>query len=84
MDGEVGPMEEKPMLNSPVELQSDAADEFAKEVISRLNASHDARKALNSMLSEALKPDVEHIERDKRRFTALDSIFHRKTFGAAG
>jgi hypothetical protein len=84
MDGEVGPMEEKPMLNSPVELQSDAADEFAKEVISRLNASHDARKALNSMLSDAVKRDLESIECDKQRFTAMVSIFNRKTFGAAG
>jgi hypothetical protein len=84
MDGEVGPMEEKPMLNSPVELQSDAADEFAKEVISRLNASHDARKALNSILFAALNPDLDSIVRDKRRFTPLDGTLNRKTFGAAG
>ena len=77
-------MEEKPMLNSSVELQSDAADEFAKEVISRLNASHDARKALNRMLSDAVKRDLESIECDKQRFTAMVSIFNRKTFGAAG
>ncbi len=84
MDGEVGPMEEKPMLNSPVKVESAAADEFAKEAISRLDASHKARQALKTMLSEAVNPDVEHIERDKRSFTALDSIFNRKTVGAAG
>jgi hypothetical protein len=77
-------MEEKPMLNSPVELQSDAADKFAKEVISRLNASHDARKALNSMLADVVKRDLESIECDKQRFTAMLSILNRKTFGAAG
>jgi hypothetical protein len=77
-------MHQKPMLNSPVELQSNAADEFAKEVISRLDASRDARRALNHLLFEAVQPEVEDIERDKRRFTALDGILNRKTFGAAG
>jgi hypothetical protein len=76
-------MHQKPMLNSPVELQSDAAEAFAKNVIARLEASHDARRALN-YLFQAVQPDVEHIERDKRRFTALDGILNRKTFGAAG
>jgi hypothetical protein len=77
-------MQEKPMLNSLVGVHSIAADDFAKKAISRLDAAHDARQALNSMLSEAVKPALEHIERDKRRFTALDRIFNRKTFGAAG
>ena len=77
-------MHQKPILNSPVELQSDAADEFAKEVISRLDASRDARRALNHLLFEAVQPEVEHIERDKRMLTALDRILNRKTFGAAG
>jgi len=77
-------MHQKPMLNSPVELQSDAADEFAKEVIGRLYASRDARRALNYLLFEAAQPQAEHIERDKRRLTPLDSILNRKTFGAAG
>jgi hypothetical protein len=75
-------MHQEPMLNSPVELQSDAAEEFAKNVIARLEASHEARRALN-YLFQAVQPDVEHIERDKR-FTALDGILNRKTFGAAG
>jgi hypothetical protein len=76
-------MHQKPMLNSPVELQSDAAEEFAKNVIARLEASHDARRALN-YLFQAVQPDVEHIERDNRRFTALNSTLNRKAFGAAG
>jgi hypothetical protein len=83
-EGMQGPMQEKPMLNSPVEVQSIAAEEFAKKAISRLDAAHNARQALNSMLFEAGKPDLDHIERDKRRFTALAAIFNRKTFGAAG
>ena len=77
-------MHQKPMLNSPVELQSDAAEEFAQNVIARLEASHAARRALDHLLFNALQPEVEHIERDKRRFTAQDGILNRKTFGAAG
>jgi len=76
-------MHQKPMLNSPVELQSDAAEEFANNVIARLEASHEARRALN-YLFQAVRPDVEHIEGDKRCFTALNSTLNRKTFGAAG
>jgi hypothetical protein len=76
-------MHQKPMLNSPVELQSDAAEEFAKNVIARLEASHEARRALN-YLFQAVQPEVEHIERDKRMLTALDRILNRKAFGAAG
>jgi hypothetical protein len=76
-------MHEKPMLNSSVELQSDAAEEFAKNVIARLEASYEARRALN-YLFQAVRPDVEHIERDDRCFTALNSTLNRKTFGAAG
>jgi len=71
-------MQEKPMLNSPVEVQSIAAEEFAKKAISRLDAAHEARQALNSMLSEAVEPDSDQIERDRRRFTALVAIFNRK------
>jgi hypothetical protein len=77
-------MHEKPMLNSPVEVHSVAAEEFANNAIERLEASHHARQALNRILSEAINPDLEHIERDKRRFTALDRIFTRKSFGATG
>jgi len=77
-------MHQKPMLNSPVELRSDAADEFAKNVIARLEASHEARRALDHLLFKAAQPNVEHIASDERCFTALDSILNRKTFGAAG
>jgi hypothetical protein len=76
-------MHQKPMLNSPVELQSDAAEEFAKNVIARLEASREARRALN-YLFQAVQPDAERIEPDKRCFTALNSALNRKTFGAAG
>ena len=76
-------MHQKPMLNSPVELQSDAAEEFAKNVIARLEASHEARRALNYLFQD-IRPDVEHIERAKRCFTAPNGILNRKTFGAAG
>jgi hypothetical protein len=85
--GKWGPMLEKPMLNSPVQVQSDAAEEFAKKAISRLEGAHDARQALKTILSEAVQPpvkaNVELVERDQR-FTALVNIFNRKTFGAAG
>jgi hypothetical protein len=81
-------MQEKPMLNSPVEIQSAAADEFAKKAISRLDGAHEARRALKSILFEAVQPPVkpneDPIEQDTRRFTELVSIFNRKTFGAAG
>jgi hypothetical protein len=77
-------MHQKPMLNSPVELQSDAAEEFAKNVIARLEASHEARRALDHLLFKAVHPDVEHIAPDERCFTALNSGLNRKTFGAAG
>jgi hypothetical protein len=77
-------MQGKPMLNSPVEVHSTAADEFVKRAISRLHEAHEAHQALKSILSEAVEPDLEHIERDKRRFTALVNVFGRKTFGAAG
>ncbi|HEX4537738.1 MAG TPA: hypothetical protein VH140_12365 [Candidatus Acidoferrum sp.] len=59
------------MLNSPVELQSDAAEEFAKNVIARLEASREARRALN-YLFQAVQPDAEPNE-------PLNSAF-----GAAG
>jgi hypothetical protein len=77
-------MQEKPMLNSPVEVHSAAADEFVKRAISRLQEAHEAHQALKSILSEAVEPDLEHIERDKRRFTAVVNVFGRKTFDAAG
>jgi hypothetical protein len=77
-------MHQKPMLNSPVEVDSVAADEFANKVISRLNASHAARRALNCLLFQAVQPDAGPIEPDKRCFTALNSTLNRKTFGAAG
>ena len=72
------------MLNSPVEVQSTAADEFAKRAIRRLDEAHQAHIALNSIVSEAVKPDLLHLEADKRRFTGLVSIFNRKTFDAEG
>lgn len=78
-----GVMQQQPMLNSPVEVHSEAADEFANKVISRLHASHEARRALN-YLFQAVQPAAEDIERDKRMLTALDGILNRKTFGAAG
>jgi hypothetical protein len=77
-------MHEKPILNSPEEVHSAAADEFVKRAISRLDEAHEAHQALKSILSEVVNPDLEHIERDKRRFTALVNVFGRKTFGAAG
>jgi hypothetical protein len=77
-------MQEKPMLNSPVEGHSAAADEFVKRAITRLDEAHEARQALKSMLSETVKPDPEHIECDKRSFSALVKVFGRKTFSAAG
>jgi hypothetical protein len=77
-------MHQKPMLNSPVEVHSVAAEEFAKNTIERLEASRQARQALKCILFEATNPDIEHIEGDKRGFTALDRIFNRKTFGASG
>jgi hypothetical protein len=77
-------MHEKPMLNSPVEVHSVAAEEFAKNAIERMEASHHARQALKCILSEAVNPDLEHIERDKWRFTALDRLLNRKSFSAAG
>ena len=76
-------MQQEPMLNSPVEVHSVAADEFAKNVIARLEASHEARRALN-YLFQAVRPDAEPIEPDERCFTALNSTLNRKTFGAAG
>jgi hypothetical protein len=86
--GKWGSMLEEPMLNSPVQVQSDAAEEFAKKAISRLEGAHHACQALKTILSEAVQPpvkaNVELVERDKRRFTALVNIFNRKTFGAAG
>jgi hypothetical protein len=69
-------MHQKPMLNSPVELQSDAAEEFAKNVIALLEASREARRALN-YLFQAVQPDAEPSE-------PLNSALNRKTFGAAG
>jgi hypothetical protein len=69
-------MHQKPMLNSPVELQSDAAEEFAKNVIARLEASREARRALN-YLFQAVQPDAEPSK-------PLNSALNRKTFGAAG
>jgi hypothetical protein len=74
---------QKPMLNSPVEVHSVAADEFAKNVITRLEASHAARRALN-YLFQAVRPDAEPTEPDKRCFTELNSTLNRKAFGAAG
>jgi hypothetical protein len=70
-------MEAKPMLNSPIEVQSIAADEFAKRAITRLDEAHQARKALNSILSEAVKPEFENLETDKRRLAGLVSNFRR-------
>src|ERR1700684_4587770 len=79
--GEVGGrMQGKPMLNSPVEVHSTAADEFVKRAISRLDEAHEAHQALKSILSELVNPDLEHIDRDKRRFSTLVNVFGRKTF----
>lgn len=66
-------MHQKPMLNSPVELHSEAAEEFAKNVIARLEASHEARRALNYLFLSG-----------SMCFTALNSTLNRKTLGAAG
>jgi hypothetical protein len=85
MEGDVGGvMHQKPMLNSPVEVHSVAAEEFAKNTIERLEASRQARQALKCILFEATNPDIDRIEPDKGRFAALNRIFHRKTFSAAG
>lgn len=71
------------MLNSPVEVHSTEADEFVKRAISRLDEAHQAHIALNRIVSEAVNPDLPHLEADKRRFTALVNVFGRKPFGAA-
>jgi len=76
-------MHQKPMLNSPVEVDSVAAEEFAKNVIARLEASREARRSLN-YLFQAARPDAGPVEPDERCFTDLNSTLNRKTFGAAG
>jgi hypothetical protein len=77
-------MHQKPMLNSSVEVHSVAADEFANRVISRLNASHAARRALDYLLFQAVQPDAQPVEPDRRCFTDLNDTLNRKTLGAAG
>jgi hypothetical protein len=77
-------MHQKPMLNSPVEVDSVAADEFANKVISRLNATHAACRTLDYLLFQAVQPNAGPIEPDERCLAALNSPSNRKTFGAAG
>jgi hypothetical protein len=60
-------MDDKPMLNSPVEDQSVAGEEFAKTVIGRMDGSHDARAEFNRALAELPEQERERIEKFKQQ-----------------
>ena len=57
--------ENPPMLNSPAEGQSEVAEEFAQKVVSRRDGERALGGTVNAIVAEAVKPDVEHMERDK-------------------
>jgi hypothetical protein len=58
-------MDDKPMLNSPVEDQSVAGEEFAKNFIGRMDGSHEARAEFNRALAELPEQERERIEKFK-------------------
>jgi hypothetical protein len=47
-----------PMMNTPPEVHSEVAEEFAKTVAARMDGAHNARKSVGDMLSVAVKPDL--------------------------
>jgi hypothetical protein len=47
-----------PMMNTPPEIQSEVAEEFAKTVAARMDGAHNARLSVGDMLSVAVKPDL--------------------------
>lgn len=56
----------KPMLNTPVETESDAGEEFAQTVIARMDGAHDAHTEVNRMLAEPPEQELERIEKFKK------------------
>ena len=50
------PEELKPMLNTPAETDSAAAEEFKKSLIARMDRAHEAHLELNRTLTEPPEP----------------------------
>jgi len=76
--------DDKPMLNTPVEGQSAAAEELKKNAIARMDGAHDAHGEVNRMLAELPPAEQERIEKFKQetfaRFEELTGLtFDRET-----
>jgi len=56
----------KPMLNAPIETGVDAGEEFAQNVLGRMDGAHDAHAEVNRMLAELPPAEQERIEKFKQ------------------
>jgi tRNA A37 N6-isopentenylltransferase MiaA len=78
------PEEQKPMLNTPAETDSAAAEEFKKNLIARMDRAHEAHAQLNRTLAESPEHAEERVQKFKQEFIAHFSEMTGLSFSADG
>jgi hypothetical protein len=74
----------KPMLNTPIQSPSKTAEQFAQNVIGRMDGAHDAHAEVNRMFAELPAAEQERLEKFKQEtFAHFEEItgltFDRET-----
>jgi hypothetical protein len=59
-------MDDKPMLNTPIETGTTAGEEFEQNKIGRLDRAHDARTEVNRMFAELPAAEQKRLEKFKQ------------------
>jgi hypothetical protein len=78
------PEEQKPMLNTPAETDSAAAEEFKKNLIARMDRAHEAHAQLNRTLAESPEHAQERVQKFKQEFIAHFSEMTGLSFDTDG
>jgi len=76
--------EPTPVLNSPAETDGVAAEEFKKNLIGRMDRSHEAHTQLNRAVVESREHAQERFEKFKQEFIARFSEMTGLSFDANG
>jgi hypothetical protein len=74
----------RPMLNTPAETDSGAAEEFKATLISRMDRKHETRAELKRALAESPEHPQERVEKFRQKFHARLSELTGLSFDANG
>jgi hypothetical protein len=73
-------METKPMLNTPKEARSPAAEDFKNNLIARMDGAHDANHEIDTILSKLRNESEKSVEQIRREFAEELSALTGLTF----